>query len=179
MKTAPLCSLFAVLIGAVAGAAADPKPDREALIGTWKIVAFHDDGGDKLSRLGVSPAPKGKPPRVAKLVVTADEIFVLRGDGTRDVLAGLTNCAWKSYTLNEKASPKTIDLLGVPGKEGGKPKTYFGIYELAGDKLKICWNETPKGNDPAKVRPTKFKSDGDMNLFVCEKLLDTPEKPKE
>ncbi len=178
MTTPYLGGVFAALIVATPTIAADPKRDREAMIGTWKIVQFHDDGSDKIGRLGVTQVPKGKPERIAKLVVTADEVFVIRADGKRDVLAGLTNTAWKSVTLDPSKDPKQIDIVGQPGK-GDKPVKYLGIYKLEDKKLTICWNETPKGNDPEKIRPKKFESDGDMNLFICEKLSDTPEKPKE
>lgn len=143
--------------------------DADKLLGTWKIVQFRDDGGDKIGRLGAGPAQGKRPERIAKLVVTKDEIYVVRADGQRDVAAGLTNCAWRSCRLHEEADPKHIDIVGVPGRDV-KPKNYFGIYELKGDKLSICWNETPRTADPAKIRPTQFESDGEMNLFVCERM---------
>lgn len=150
--------------------------DAEELIGTWKIVQFRDDGSDKIGRLGVAPAQGKRPARVAQLIVTKTEIYVVRADGTRDVLAGLTNCAWQSCQLLEKTDPKQIDLVSVPGKDG-KPKTYFGIYSLDKDKLSICWNETPRTSDPAKIRPTKLESDGEVNLLVCERISREVPKP--
>lgn len=146
--------------------------DREQLQGTWKIVAFHDDGNDKIGRLGVSAAKKGQPERIAKLAFAGDECYVLRADGKRDALAGLTNCAWKSYSLKAAEGVKQIDLQGVGGKEGEKLKLYPGIYELSGAKLRICWNEG------GAVRPTKLESNGEMNLFECERLSSEPEQSK-
>ena len=52
-----------------------------------------------------------------------------------------------------------------------KEKTYPGIYKLEGGKLHLCWNEM------GKARPTEFRTTGDMNTFVCERLSDTPEPP--
>jgi hypothetical protein len=59
-----------------------------------------------------------------------------------------------------------------------KPRGFYPS-RTAGKKLTIAWNEIPKGNDSGKMLPTKFESDVDMNLFVCEKLSGGVEKPKE
>jgi uncharacterized protein (TIGR03067 family) len=171
--------LIACLLCMPAGHAADaPKPatsDRAALVGTWKIISFKDDAIERIDRLGGLPpdSPKADPKKFARLVFTADECWVLHVDGKRDVLAGRTDCAFKSCTLDEKANPKAIDLVGVRTDKGEALHTYHGIYDLDGKKLRICWNE---GGD---ARPTKFESDKDNNLFVCERVSDQPEKPKE
>lgn len=142
--------------------------DRAALIGTWKIVVFQDDGNDRLSRLGVGPAKNGKEPRVAKLVFTADACYLIRGDGRREMASGLTNAGFKSCTLDESTTPKSIDIVGLAGKENEKTKTYPGIYEIDGDRLRICYAETsPK-------RPTQFESNGHDNLFECERISKEP-----
>lgn len=142
------------------------EPDlRAALVGTWKIVDFHDDGRPRLERLGASPkAKKGQKPRTALLVVTPQECWILRGDGRREATPGLANCAWKSFTLDPAQKPIAIDLVGFAGKDGSKTRTYAGILELQKDRLRICWNEM------GKTRPTAFASDGAMNLLVCERL---------
>lgn len=156
----------------VFGIAYLPSPacadDREVLIGTWKITVFQDDGNDRLSRLGAGPAKKGKEPRVAKLVFTAEECYLIRGDSRREMASGLTNAGWKSITLDESTTPKSIDIVGFAGKENEKSKTYLGIYEIDGDRLRICYAETsPK-------RPTKFESNGHDNLFECERISKEP-----
>jgi uncharacterized protein (TIGR03067 family) len=166
------------LLESPAGRAADaakPSGDRLALVGTWKIVSFKDDGIERVERLGgVAPgAGKVEATKFPKIVFTADECWVLHADGKRDLLPGRTDCAFKSCTLDEKASPKAVDLVGFRGAKGDQLHTYHGIYELDGKKLRICWNE---GGD---ARPTKFESDKDMDLFVCERVSDQPEKPKE
>lgn len=142
--------------------------DRQALVGTWKITVYQDDGNDRLSRLGARPAKKDKPARVAKLVFTSDECYLIRGDGRREMASGLTNAGWKSITLDESTTPKSIDIMGFAGKENEKTKTYPGIYEIDGDRLRICYSETsPK-------RPTKFESNGHDNLFECERISKEP-----
>ena len=171
------CVLLAMLVTAHTGSRAhceSPQSDREQLIGTWKVEVFEDDGRDRLSRLGAGPAKKkGQKPRVAKLVFTKDECYLIRGDGRREMASGLTNAGFKSCKLEESKTPKSIDLHGFAGKQNEKTKTYPGIYEIDGDKLRICYAET------SSTRPTKFESDGHNNLFECERISEKPLPPPE
>ncbi|MBA4067737.1 MAG: hypothetical protein C0501_29365 [Isosphaera sp.] len=170
-----------VLLAAALAAAADDKPksDREALVGTWKIVEYHDDGAERMGRLVPRPlTPKDGPEKYPRLVFTADACYVLRpgkDGGVRELTAGLTNVNWKAVKLDETAKPKAIDITPHKKDPAAKDVVLPGIYELDGKKLRIAWNETPAQSK--HLRPTEFKSDGHMNLFVCEKLSDTPEKP--
>jgi uncharacterized protein (TIGR03067 family) len=43
------------------------------------------------------------------------------------------------FKLDQSVSPKTIDWL--PGEKNRLTKPFIGIYELAGDDLKICWGK--------------------------------------
>jgi uncharacterized protein (TIGR03067 family) len=158
--------LTALLTASATKAFAD---DRAALVGTWRITVFQDDGNDRLARLGVGPAKKkGDEPRFAKLVFTADSCYLIRGDGRREMASGLTNAGWKACRLDESTAPKSIDIDGFTGKENEKTKTYPGIYEIDGDRLRICYAETsPK-------RPTKFESNGNDNLFECMRISKEP-----
>ena len=142
--------------------------DRELLIGTWEVNIFQDDGRDRLERLGAGPAKKDQPPRIAKLVFTADDCYLIRGDGRREMSSGLTNAGWKSCELDQSTTPKTIDIVGFAGKESEKTKTYRGIYEIEADRLRICYAESGPN------RPTKFESDGNNNLFECKRVADEP-----
>lgn len=154
--------------------AAKPTGDLAALIGTWEIKAFTDDRPDDtrgLPRLGVVPAKPGQPQKLPKLVCTGEEMIVVRANGKREVVAGLTNCGWGKFSIDEKATPKTIDLWLYKSDPAAKDQIYKGIYEIDGKTLKICWGETsPK-------RPTKIETTDHNNVFVCEKLSDTPELP--
>ena len=143
--------------------------DRAALVGTWQITVYQDDGKDRLARLGAGPAKKDQQPRIAKLVFTADACYILRGDGRREMVSGLTNAGWTSCTLDESTTPKSIDIVGFAGKDSDRMKTYPGIYELDGDKLRICYAET------SPQRPTRFESDGHNNLFECVRIFDEAE----
>lgn len=154
------------------------KNDREKLIGTWKILEYHDDGSERMGRLiGRTLTPKDGDDKYPKLVFTDTECYVLRPSkdgGIRETIAGITNVNWKTVKLDETSKPKTFDI--TPFKpEGAKESLMPGIYELDGKKLRIAWNETPAQSK--NMRPTEFKSDAHMNLFICEKLSDSPEKP--
>lgn len=159
---------------------AAPKSDRQALIGTWLVLEFHDDGGDKTGRLtGRSVNSKDKPELLPRLVFTETECYVLRPskDGwLREVSAGLTNCNWASVNLDETAKPYKGMIITRVKKSPTDPDAVMpGIYELDGKNLRICYNETPSPN--SNKPPTELKSDGAMNLFVCEKISDEPLKP--
>lgn len=161
---------------------APPTGDRAALVGTWKILEFHDDGGDKIGRLtGRSLKPTDPPEAFPRLVFTANECYVMRPSKAgylREMIVGLTNVAWTSCTLDEKATPtRTIEITSIVETGSTKPPlVYAGIYELKGKQLRICWNESGVGPN-GRIRPKEFKSDGAMNLLICKKLSDEPEKP--
>jgi len=179
MRFLPFLLVAALVALAAAQDKPAPKSDREALIGTWLVVEFHDDGGDKLGRLtGRSVNPKDKPELLPRLVFTAERCYVLRPSKAgwqRDNNAGITNVNWDTVKLDEKATPhKTIDITPFRKDENVKATLLPGIYELDGKKLRICYNETP--NLSKGRRPTEYKSDGDMNMFVCEKISDEPLK---
>jgi uncharacterized protein (TIGR03067 family) len=171
-------ALAVAALGGAASAQEKAKSDREALIGTWVVYEFHDDGGDKTGRLtGQAVNPKDKPDRLPRLVFTADECYIMRPSKTgwlREITPGLTNVGWKSCKLDETAKPaKTIDIVGHA--RNGKEPRYPGIYELDGKNLRICYNESPAQSKNA--RPTEYKSDGQMNLLICGKISDEPLKP--
>lgn len=142
--------------------------DPPSLVGTWKIAAFQDDGKDRLARLGAAPAKKNREPRFAKLVFTSEACYVIRGDGRREMASGLTNAGWKSYTRNDSTAPKSIDIMGFSGKQNEKTKSYPGIYEITDNRLRICYAES------GSKRPATFESNGQNNLFECERISKVP-----
>ena len=136
----------------------------------------YDDGKDRLSRLGAAPAKNGKAPRVAHLVCTKNECYVIRGDGRREMASGLANAGFKKFTLDPSTTPKSIDLQGFAGKSNEKTKTYAGIYRITKGELTICYCEQ------GSKRPVEFLSDGANNLFQAERVsaepLPKPNLPK-
>lgn len=68
--------------------------------------------------------------------------------------------------LDEKKSPKEIDLIGFTGPDGNEIADNKGIYELEGDRWKVC-NGGP-GND----RPKDFTEEGERRLVNLSRLKD-------
>jgi uncharacterized protein (TIGR03067 family) len=63
-----------------------------------------------------------------------------------------------TVTYHDSASPKEMDIKGVAGPNQGR--TILAIYELSGDKLKICYDLS------GKTRPTEFKTHPKSQLFL-------------
>jgi uncharacterized protein (TIGR03067 family) len=63
-----------------------------------------------------------------------------------------------TVTYNDSADPKEMDIKGVEGPNKGK--TFLAIYELSGDKLKICYDLG------GKDRPTEFKTRPKTKLLL-------------
>ena len=63
-----------------------------------------------------------------------------------------------TVTYNSSADPKEMDIKGVEGPNKGK--TFLAIYELDGDKLKICYDLS------GKSRPKEFKTQAKTKLFL-------------
>lgn len=110
----------------------------EKLIGSWTAVSATIDG---------KPLPEDTA-RQLRLVLTKTDYTTSRGD---EVLFQST------YTVNPNASPKMIDVIGTEGESAGKPAQ--GIYELDGDRLRLCY--TMPGND----RPKAFESKAGSGAF--------------
>jgi uncharacterized protein (TIGR03067 family) len=114
--------------------AADEKNgDKQKLQGTWKLVKVDKDGKEENAK------PDDR------------DYFDMKFDGDKMILefkAGSTEEA--TYTLDPGKMPKTLDIKPLTTDKG---KTILGIYDLAGDKLKLCVAEAG-----IKERPKEFKS---------------------
>jgi uncharacterized protein (TIGR03067 family) len=64
-----------------------------------------------------------------------------------------------TVTYNDSATPKEMDIKGVEGPNRGK--TFLAIYELARDKLTVCYDLS------GKSRPTEFKTRPKSQLFLA------------
>jgi len=62
-----------------------------------------------------------------------------------------------TYSLGSQQSPKTID---VSRTIKGKPVTFRGIYELRGDRLRLCLA------GPDDDRPTTFSHGNDIEIAL-------------
>jgi uncharacterized protein (TIGR03067 family) len=79
------------------------------------------------------------------------------GDGTLTAYVNDRKGNVNKITLDPKKKPARIDLLRQGLKESA-----LGIYELKGDRLKMCYGE------PGKDRPEKFESESGDRLFLLE-----------
>jgi len=147
MKSSFLLSIFFLALAGLAGfaIAAEVPTDEElskakaALKGTWQVISA-EEGGD--------PLPAGIISQL-KHVFDGDAIIMVVGE--KEKLA--------QYKIDPTASPKTIDIIK-------KDEVSLGIYELEGDKLRICLSKDLR-------RPTKFesKSETGRNALVIFKRV--------
>jgi uncharacterized protein (TIGR03067 family) len=129
MKT-KLLSLAALMLFAVVAFAQDDakKADLPKFQGKWAIDSAVADG-------------KELPAEVVKVFS-----MTFKDDAYR-VLIG-TEKTEGTFTLDASKKPKTIDIVPDNGPDRGKRQP--GIYEIDGDKIKIC------AAQPNKERPTTF-----------------------
>ena len=121
------------------------KEDMKQLQGNWTVVSIQVNGKDL-------PQEKIGDPNAS---VKGDEYRI------HDFRLRLV--------IDPTKKPKTIDMDGKDGN--GKPLSMIGIYELEGDKLRICF-----AKPGAKERPTKTetKPDSGQSLIVYKRNKEKP-----
>jgi uncharacterized protein (TIGR03067 family) len=121
--------LATVLLGTAAVGSADDKPsdDGEKLAGKWKVVEAVRDG----------ETLKDVPPALFEWVKFGGPKPLLHFElPAKLVPAEITGeYVAVGHTLDPKADPKRITLTR---NYGGKGFSYPGIYELRGDRLRMC-----------------------------------------
>jgi uncharacterized protein (TIGR03067 family) len=148
MKLRFLPPISAILVVAVAVAAVQedvPKKDVAKLQGTWKVVAL-EAGGKK------APEESFKEKR-----------FLIKGD--KISLSGNSENL-RPYRLDAAAKPRAIDIPGDVEKEFSK-----AIYEVNGDKLKLCFSQSTKLD-----RPKDFNTEGTRYLCFTLKRVKADKK---
>jgi RNA polymerase sigma factor (sigma-70 family) len=115
------------------------EEERAKLQGTWQVVSGETNG--------------------AELPEDVVKGMRLTFDGNKLKLVGRGEGGEASYTLDPSQKPKTLDLR-VSDQEGA-----LGIYELDGDKLRLCMVE-PNG----LTRPTEFAGKDKAVLLVLKRL---------
>lgn len=128
-------ALLAAALTLVSAPVPKEKPklkDEDAILGIWAIEKV-DAGGE---------APKEAP--------TADEVAKIRMEFKKNNkyrFWGGPNGDGKEieYKLDPSAKLKTIDLI-----DGGR--TTLGLYEIDGDRLKICYSVQPRANRPEEMK---------------------------
>ena len=134
-------ALFAFALAACVGlqpAVAEEPDDIKLLAGTWKPKEA-DLGGNKIDMMVLDSA---------KLVYEGDKYTLTIGETTEQ----------GTFMLDAKKIPKTLDIFPTSGNNNGK--TFLAIYELAGDKLTICYSLSPT------VRPENFEPISNTLLLV-------------
>jgi len=133
MYTKRLCALalMAMLfcLGTVSQARQDKKPDKELLKGSWTVVKAEENG------------------KAQDELVKAK--FTFKDDKVTLKLAMEKDPVELSYKVDDKKTPKTIDIQPADSKEPAQ-----GIYELTDNdaKLRLCVM------DPGGQRPKEFKA---------------------
>ena len=130
-----LFSITAMLMSSVIQA--EEKNDKQ-LQGSWKVVVA--EAADK----GVI---------VGDVLTFADDNR-LNFEKVRDQVVKKESA---TFSVDPTKMPKAFDLH--PDK-----KPVLGIYELSGDRLKMCFSR------PGKPRPTKFDSPGVDSIFLLLEL---------
>jgi uncharacterized protein (TIGR03067 family) len=128
----------------------DAKAEMKKMEGTW---AF-----EKIVRPGDQQVPEDELKQM-KLEVK---------DDIRTVLRGGEAIVKSKYTIDPKASPKTIDVEIIDGM--GKGNTLHGVYELDGDTFKV--SIAIDGNP----RPKKVEAGEGIVLQVFKRVKEEKKK---
>ena len=128
-----------------------PLPDREQIVGAWVVVDF------------ISPAAvEDRGQRRKKLIVTAGTWSQqFQGDRFEDF----------EYSLDPNKTPKEIDLTYTA--PDARRLTTRAIYELSGNRLRLCLGSPPVVEKDGKVefvesvRPTAFEAKLGVLITYC------------
>jgi uncharacterized protein (TIGR03067 family) len=130
--------------------------DQDKLQGTWRIVEFIVDG---------QPVRRENPTDEANMDVKGDKMWIVALPADKKVKEF-------HFKIDPAKQPKHIDLTVPTDQEKGK--IAHGIYELKGDRWKLC---IPQDANEAKGRPTSLKSEAGSRLVLMTlKRLPTPKK---
>ena len=121
------------------------KPDKELLQGTWQAVSMRYQGQDF----------DGADVGITRWAVEDDTIRMYVAD----------TFSRRQFRVEPAKDPKEIDISFPDVHPEGKPamRTWPGIYELNGDRMKVCWNMAG-GDNP--VRPLEFVSTRSDHFYV-------------
>lgn len=129
-------------VALAADAAAQDKKEPDKLKGSWTVMSYERDTKQL-------PADKAKE---IKYDLADDKLTLKAG-------IGFTGGKEHAVKLDATKKPKQIDITPADGRNKGK--TFQGIYEIDGDKLKICVSA------PDKDRPKEFATkDGSYSILM-------------
>jgi uncharacterized protein (TIGR03067 family) len=137
--------------GTVTAAGADPKPvdDLAALQGNWKPLQCDHQG-----------VPQMTPDLMKQVTVVFDkhEYHLYFVDKDKNGKPKPLRLALANVRLDQTTSPKSITFEFADGPYKGEKR--HGIYELAGNQLKLCYGPSDK------PKPTEFKSPANSGYFL-------------
>ena len=115
------------------------EPARPMIEGVW-LVESAEMGGQAM------PAEFVK---TTTLTISGDQYVVMVGNAPDR----------GTVRRDDTKSPKTMDIVGFEGPNKGK--TFLAIYELVGDKLRVCYDLS------GESRPTEFATKPGTKLFLA------------
>lgn len=116
-------------------------PDLERLLGTW-VIESAENGGKKADQL------------VGGKMVFTEKLHSIQPRGVPE-----ENWPRGTHRLDPSKSPKHFDIDPKTGPNIGK--THLGIYEIEGDRCRICF-----ADPPTNECPTEFASKEGTRLLL-------------
>jgi uncharacterized protein (TIGR03067 family) len=113
-----------------------PNADQKTIQGAWKVIM---------------QKPEAKGVALEKLIINENKMSFHYKLGER--FAKPNDTVETEFKLDPTTSPKQIEFSAVAGPNKGK--LYLGIYEINGDKLRICYR------GPGKARPKDINENAD------------------
>jgi uncharacterized protein (TIGR03067 family) len=125
----------------LAGQSGDPKKDQDKIQGTWEVIEFIADG---------TPVPDKI--RSKLQVIFKDDKMQLTGLGGIDK---------REYVFKLDPTKKPKVIYAMPQFDPYKGQTLPAIYDIDGDKLKICMS-----NGVATEPPAEFNAPAGSKLAL-------------
>jgi uncharacterized protein (TIGR03067 family) len=138
MRTFPLLLAMTALLLGSSGCASWPARDAAAIEGTWIPTTMELSGQ-------AFPADDSG----AIVLTIEDGRYLVSVDGQLDK---------GDLRLEPSARPKAMEIIGTEGPNQGR--TFFAIYELTGDTLRICYDLG------GEARPSEFQTRPNTQLFL-------------
>lgn len=152
-----LARLAAVLVSVSVVGMAAPAPgadaksadDLAALQGNWKPLHCEYQG---------EPQMPAEVMKQVTVVFDKSEYFLYFVDKPKDGQPKVLRLALANVALDAATKPKSITFEFADGPLKGQKR--HGIYELAGNQLKLCYGPAEK------ARPTEFKAPANSCYFL-------------
>ena len=136
---------LALLVGAAYADDKDKKSDLDKMKGTWKATSG-EAGGQPLPKEALDPI-----------------VFTVKGD--KYTFKSAEEDEEGTLKLDSAKKPAQMDVSITEGKDKGKKQ--YGIYEIDGDTLKLCF--APPEAERPKDFTTKEGSDSVVMVFKRQK----------